>query len=125
MRRTSEGFTLLELLIVMAVIAILVAVLVPNLAGARTRAQDSATLAYLRHCASALEFSRDVLGKLPHPSPATCEDTALGDYAQVRPDSVKQSRVTVTQNRTAYTIDAISQSGKAFAYDQGGFREVP
>ena len=125
MANNTEAFTLLELLLVMAIVAILVVVLVPNLAGARTKAQDSATMAYLRHCASALEFSRDSLGKLPNPAPTTCEDAALGEYAQARPDSVKQSQVTVTQNGTAYTLTAISQSGKTMAYDQNGFRELP
>ena len=125
MQRPTAAFTLLELLIVMAIIAILVAVLVPNLAGARIKAQDSATMAYLRHCSSALEFSRDVLGKLPNPAPTTCEDGALGQYAQIRPDSVKQSQISVTNNGTGYTISAISQSSKTFAYNQGGFREVP
>lgn len=122
MRNSTQAFTLLELLIVMAIIAILVVVLVPNLAGARTKAQDSATMAYLRHCASALEFSRDSLGKLPNPGPTTCEDSALGEYAQVKPDSVKQSQVTVIENGTSYTLLAISQSGKTFTYDRDGFR---
>lgn len=54
----NKGFTLIELLIVIAIIAILVAVLLPNLLGARQRAFDAAAMGCARTVALVAESSR-------------------------------------------------------------------
>jgi type IV pilus assembly protein PilA len=46
--RTDEGFTLLELMVVVLVIAVLLAIAVPSYLGARSRASDRATQSNLR-----------------------------------------------------------------------------
>ena len=47
--RTDEGFTLIELMVVVLIIAILLAIAIPSFLGARTRAQDRATQANVRN----------------------------------------------------------------------------
>ena len=47
--RKDEGFTLIELMVVVLIIAILIAIAIPTFLGARTRAQDRAAQSTLRN----------------------------------------------------------------------------
>ncbi len=52
-RENEDGFTLIELMVVVLIIAILIAIAVPTFLGARERAQDRATQSNLRNTLTA------------------------------------------------------------------------
>jgi len=55
-REAERGFTLIELMIVVAIIAILAGILIPNFVNARSQAQTAACESNLRAIATALEL---------------------------------------------------------------------
>ena len=55
-RASQQGFTLIELMIVVAIIAILAGILIPNFVNARAQAQTAACESNLRSIATALEL---------------------------------------------------------------------
>lgn len=62
----KRAFTLIELMIVIAIIAILAAILIPNFLHARAEAQSSACEGNLKHIATALEeYAVDNYGSYP------------------------------------------------------------
>src|SRR5579884_3662101 len=56
-RRDDEGFTLIELMVVILIIAILLAIAIPTFLGARSRAQDRAAQSSLRNALTAADTS--------------------------------------------------------------------
>src|SRR2546428_381510 len=52
-RKGDEGFTLIELMVVVLIIAILIAIAIPTFLGARKRAQDRAVQSNLRNALTA------------------------------------------------------------------------
>ncbi len=64
-KRSENGFTLLELLVVIGIIGLLASIIVVNLTGARKRARDTKRIADVRSMQTAVEEYYGKYGKYP------------------------------------------------------------
>lgn len=63
--RPQKGFTLIEVLLVVVIIALLAAIVIPRLMGAKRAASEAALMADLREIRSALERFAADMGRYP------------------------------------------------------------
>jgi len=116
MHKNQEGFTLIELLVAIAIIGLLASVLLQNVSAIRARANDSAAVAYLRHCVTSIESSRQVVNQ-ELPNVTSCEDGNLGESKLPRPQSVKNSAISIQVAQDSYMVTVTSITGKVFKHD--------
>ena len=84
-RRPARAFTLIELMIVIAIIAILAAILIPNFMHARAEAQTYSCEGNLKQLATAMEeYAADNSGQYP-PSIAALKAANSGVYLKAVP----------------------------------------
>ncbi len=69
-RSDRGGFTLVEIMIVVAIIALLAAIAIPNVLRGRTTANESAAIGNMRALVSSLEMVRSVNNAYPQPDGA-------------------------------------------------------
>lgn len=101
--KTIQGFTLIEILIVLAIIGILMAVLVPALQNSRRKAVETSAYAYARQCTTSL--TKLLLDNPEAPvAGMTCQDASI--EMQAAP-----SYVTATQ-----VVDAASGAYLSYTY---------
>ncbi|HUY42082.1 MAG TPA: prepilin-type N-terminal cleavage/methylation domain-containing protein [Candidatus Dormibacteraeota bacterium] len=82
---SERGFTLIEMMIVVAIIAILVTILVPNLMRARAQAQTAACEANLKEIATALELYETDHDAYPQSGNVDASNSDLQPYVQQVP----------------------------------------
>ena len=113
MRLHRKGFTLVEIMIVVAIIALLAAIAIPNLLRARHNANESAAIAGLRTVSTALESYRAAQTPPVYPAALTNLSGSTPPYIDTTLSSgTKQGYTyayTLISNNQQYTCTATPQ----------------
>lgn len=102
-REAESGFTLIELMIVIAIIGILAAIAIPQFTAYRTRSFNAAALTDLRSAATAQEAYQ-----VDNQTYSSSESSLTGNYGLTTTQNVN---LTLTGNASTYTLTTYHSSG--------------
>ncbi len=118
MKRSENGFTLLELMIVIAILGIIAAIAIPNLLNSMNGGREAAAIGSMRTLSTAAEQYRLRQGSYP----TTLEDLAAVDPALVDSELANGLRngynfeLTGQQSTFDCNADPVSATGSRFFY---------
>ena len=120
-RDAEEGFTLIELMVVVLIIAILIAIAIPQFLGARSRAQDTAAKSDLRNALTAEKTSyTDTQTYTTTAATLTAIEPAIKwgvtTTVTVSPDALSVCLQETSKSGTIFGLLDISQGSNAGTY---------
>lgn len=111
--REDEGFTLIEILVVILIIGILAAIAIPSFLGQQQKAQDTSAKSDARSLVEHVESCFTASSDYTRCTTAQMDETGL-------PIGSGQGQVDVTDTTsTSYTVTAKSKSGGTFTITHG------
>ena len=133
MREREEGFTLIELMVVVMIIAILIAIAVPTFLSVRTKAQDRAAQANLRNAftagksiyADGQDYTQATAAALASSEPSLTFVAAGTASASAKSISVDSSAATqivmasLSASGTCFFIKDVATAGGGTTYNSG------
>jgi len=93
-RPRQRGFTLVEMLVVIAIIVVLMAILFPVFSRVRARARETRCINNLAQLSTALKQYRDTYGRFP-PPPVFVNGRYYGGFSALYPDYVDSTEVLI------------------------------
>ena len=109
----EDGFTLIELMVVVLIIAILIAIAIPTFLGARTRAQERSAQSNLRNALTAAKTLYTDTEDYTAATPAALENAAP-ELAYAATASTGEKVISVATNATKVQLAVWAKSGKCF-----------